>query len=208
MSGFNGRPFKVWSAHRSTKKSLIASSLTELIGKGSAKLGISDANVRVVLEADGTEVDEEDYFSFLPSDATLMLLTPSDKWRPVGLEEAGTDETDYAGHPGAMSERTRQLVHNLKRDVSRIITFSDDDLNMVLAVDVSDLAHELGESSGYAKALQDACQRHLDERQQTAEALDLLRLYHRARTESTYVEPESGAGSKKRRHSPDQSGNV
>ena len=34
---------------------------------------------------DGTEVDEEDYFSFLNSDATLMLLTPADQWRPAGL---------------------------------------------------------------------------------------------------------------------------
>lgn len=158
----------------------------------------------MVLEADGTEVDEEDYFSFLPSDATLMFLIPADKWRPCGLEDLARDETDSAAHAGAMSESTRHLVHNLRRDVSRIITFSNDDLSNVLAVDVAELGRELGESEGYAKALQDACQRHLDERQQTVEALDILRLYHKARTESPYVDPESGASGKKRRHSPDQ----
>jgi hypothetical protein len=54
---------------------------------GCAKLGVSRNDVRVVLEADGTEVDEEDYFSFLNSDATLMLLSPSQQWRPAGLGE-------------------------------------------------------------------------------------------------------------------------
>ena len=52
---------------------------------GCAKLGLPNSGVRVVLEMDGTEVDEEDYFSFLNSDATLMLLTPADQWRPAGL---------------------------------------------------------------------------------------------------------------------------
>ena len=52
---------------------------------GRAKLGLPNSGVRVVLEMDGTEVDEEDYFSFLNSDATLMLLTPADRWRPAGL---------------------------------------------------------------------------------------------------------------------------
>ncbi len=52
---------------------------------GCAKLGLPNSGVHVVLEMDGTEVDEEDYFSFLNSDATLMLLTPADQWRPAGL---------------------------------------------------------------------------------------------------------------------------
>lgn len=47
---------------------------------GCKKLALKEDNVRVVLEADGTEVDEEDYFNFLPSDTTLLFLTNNDKW--------------------------------------------------------------------------------------------------------------------------------
>ena len=48
--------------------------------KGSEKLGIlKDSDVRVVLEEDGSEIDE-DYFSFLPQSVVLQLLTVDEKW--------------------------------------------------------------------------------------------------------------------------------
>ena len=40
--------------------------------------------VRVVLESDGTEVDEEDYFTFLPYNTTMMILRQGEHWRPPG----------------------------------------------------------------------------------------------------------------------------
>lgn len=70
-------------------------------------------------------------------------------------------------------------------------------------VSLAELAHELGESERYSQAVQDACQRHLDERQHTKEAVDLLRLYHEARKVSPYVDTEDSSSGKKRRHSPD-----
>lgn len=73
---------------------------------------------------------------------------------------------------------------------------------MVIQADIQDLIQELGESERYAAALQDACQRHLDDRHQTKEALDLLRLYHHARSISPYV--DTCNRSKKRRNN-DQS---
>ncbi|XP_070186579.1 DNA fragmentation factor subunit alpha-like isoform X2 [Littorina saxatilis] len=202
MSGFAGRPFKVWNADRSIKKSLMAANLAELIDKGRAKLGSPNGDVRVVLEADGTEVDEEDYFSFLNSDATLMLLTPSDKWRPAGLETGGKDEPDTANQGSGLSLHAKQLLSHLKQDVTRIITFSDEDLQNLVGISAADLARELGETERYAHAVQDACQRHLDERQHTKEAVDLLRLYHEARKVSPYVDAPDGGAGKKRRHSP------
>ena len=69
-----------------------------------------------------------------------------------------------------------------------------------------DLAHELSESDRYASAVRDACQRHLDERQKTKEAVDLLRLYHEARKVSPYVDSGDGPSGRKRRHDPQQSG--
>ena len=34
-----------------------------------------------MFEADGTEVDEDDYFQFLPFNTTLMLLGSGDAWK-------------------------------------------------------------------------------------------------------------------------------
>ena len=41
-----------------------------------------DKPVYVVLEEDGTEVDEEEYFQTLPENTLLMLLYVGDKWSP------------------------------------------------------------------------------------------------------------------------------
>lgn len=43
-----------------------------------------DKVVYVVLEEDGTEVDEEEYFQTLPDNTLLMLLHIGDKWTPFG----------------------------------------------------------------------------------------------------------------------------
>ena len=52
---------------------------------GKEKLGIpAEEVIRVVLESDGTEVDEEDYFTFLPYNTTMMFLGHAENWRPPG----------------------------------------------------------------------------------------------------------------------------
>ncbi len=43
-----------------------------------------DMKVYVVLEEDGTEVDEEEYFQTLPENTLLMLLHVGDRWSPFG----------------------------------------------------------------------------------------------------------------------------
>ncbi|XP_041378124.1 DNA fragmentation factor subunit alpha-like [Gigantopelta aegis] len=193
----NPRPFKVWSSDRNNKKSVTASSLEELVKKGKLKLGLPDTeNVRLVLDEDGTEVDEEDYFTFLPHNSTLLMLRPSEKWRPQGSEDFARDEPDFMAMEGVLSERVKQLVLSLQKDVSHIITFSNDDLQQIVDVPTESLSALLQDTESYARALQDSCQRHLDERTQTTEAIDLLRLYHKARQVSPYVENDP---SKKRK---------
>ena len=43
-----------------------------------------DKAVYVVLEEDGTEVDEEEYFQTLPENTLLILLYVGEKWSPFG----------------------------------------------------------------------------------------------------------------------------
>jgi hypothetical protein len=52
---------------------------------GKDRLGLpSTDGVHVVLADDGTEVDDEDYFVFLPHNSTLMILEKTQSWRPEG----------------------------------------------------------------------------------------------------------------------------
>ena len=57
----------------------------------------------------------------------------------------------------------------------------------MIAVSPVYLAQLLCDTETYATAVQEACQRHLDEREQATEAMDLLKLYQKAREQSPYV---------------------
>ena len=58
----------------------MAANLEELVGRGKEKLGYTaNTEVYAVLEEDGTEVDEDDYFQTLPNNTTLMLLYVGDR---------------------------------------------------------------------------------------------------------------------------------
>ena len=60
------RPFKVLDRMRTVKKGLMAETLEELVRSGKEKLSYpEEQEVVVVLEEDGTEVDEDDYFQTL-----------------------------------------------------------------------------------------------------------------------------------------------
>ncbi|XP_060066685.1 DNA fragmentation factor subunit alpha-like [Ylistrum balloti] len=185
------RPFRIWSYDRSVKKGIIASSLHELVQKGREKVGIlPEETVRVVLEEDGTEIDDDDYFLFLPHNTTLMLLTRDQSWAVEGKENrSGLDEPDFmiGGEGQQISERTIELITGLQKDITRLIAFSNEDLQGVIDLSVPALANLLHDTESYAEAVQEACQRHLDERMQTSEAMDLLRLYHTSRQNSNLI---------------------
>lgn len=196
------RPFKIWSFDRNVKKGVIASSLEELVDKSRQRMGIHAAEpVHIVLEEDGTEVDDDDYFLFLPHNTTLMVLTADQRWAMEGKESLpGHDEPDFmvAGEGAEISNRTRELVSSLQRDITRLIAFSNDDLQAVVDMNVPALASLLQDTESYAEAIQEACQRHLDERTQTSEAMDLLRLYHASRQKSTLIIGEDSASKRRK----------
>ncbi|RWS28107.1 uncharacterized protein B4U80_02344 [Leptotrombidium deliense] len=83
------RPFKVWSHDREQRKSVIATSLVDLKLRAAEKLGygICDpSSVKIVLESDGTEIEEEAYFQTSEKDTTFLLLKNNEKWLPGGVE--------------------------------------------------------------------------------------------------------------------------
>ena len=78
------RPFKVVDVTREQRIGLTASSLFELVERARVKFDIGlTVPIRVVLEVDGTEIDDNDYFTTLEPDTPLMILCGEDeKWTP------------------------------------------------------------------------------------------------------------------------------
>ncbi|VEN56796.1 unnamed protein product, partial [Callosobruchus maculatus] len=81
------RPFKLWDGRRSVRKGLVVGSLEELVQRGRDKLGVSVGEpVRLVLESDGTQVEDGEYFRTLPANTILLLLRPGERWLPAGVD--------------------------------------------------------------------------------------------------------------------------
>ena len=93
------RPFKVLDRMRTTKKGLMAGTLEELIRSGKEKLSyIPEQEVVVVLEEDGTEVDEDDYFQTLEDNTELILLHRGDRWSPFISQDVTDGESPESSH--------------------------------------------------------------------------------------------------------------
>ena len=102
------RPFKVLDRLRTTKKGLMAGTLEELIRSGKQKLSyLPEQEVVVVLEEDGTEVDEDDYFQTLEDNTELIFLHSGERWSPF----VSQDVTDN----GAAPEASQRLISILLR---------------------------------------------------------------------------------------------
>ena len=71
------KPYKVQAVGRKDRKGIVAGSLSDLKSIGAAKLGLVRRDLSVYLE-DGTEVDDEEYFSSLPPE-TVFVLVHSEK---------------------------------------------------------------------------------------------------------------------------------
>ena len=74
------KPFKIQDAGKKMGRiGRTASSLKELREKVARKFEI-DTDFRLVLEKDGTEIDDESYFSTLPEQTVLVILRPGQFW--------------------------------------------------------------------------------------------------------------------------------
>lgn len=69
---------------RNIKKAVVASSLEEMKTKSSKKFNKTEQPT-IHLDCDGTEVDDEDYFQTLESNAELIAVFPGEQWMDVSL---------------------------------------------------------------------------------------------------------------------------
>jgi hypothetical protein len=69
---------------RTVEKVLMPENLQDFLTQGKDSVGYSEEeDVYAVLEEDGTEVDEEEYFQLLPSRTRLIVLSTRELWSPV-----------------------------------------------------------------------------------------------------------------------------
>ncbi|XP_041860090.1 DNA fragmentation factor subunit alpha [Melanotaenia boesemani] len=201
------KPCKVCNFTRQKSYGVVVPSLEELKKKGHEFLGFSPGDpVTVVLENDGTIVEDQAYFLCLPSNTKFMLLHDKERWVPVRRIDGGTawmtresvvldtDTVDSTVPPWS------DLAQQLKQDLTSVILMSEADLQILVDAPCSELASALGFQEKKAQNLQETLQKVLDRREEVRQSKELLQLYLKAveKEEQMQGEPsqlvQEGAG--------------
>ncbi|XP_064538002.1 uncharacterized protein Drep3 [Drosophila montana] len=127
----NSKPFKVKDITRNIRKAVVATTLAELRLKVAAKF--QRAQPAIHLDCDGTEIDDEEYFSTLEANAELIAVFPGEQWR---------DPSDYNANMRRSSldaQRLRKLVGKLQQNL-----LNDADLDKLSNMDPNSLADITG----------------------------------------------------------------
>ncbi|XP_049919909.1 DNA fragmentation factor subunit alpha [Epinephelus moara] len=183
------KPCKVCNFTRQKSYGLVVPSLDELKTKGCEFLGFSpDERVTVVLEDDGTIVQDQAYFLCLPLNTKFMLLHEKETWSPARRMDGGTawmardsiilgaDAVDAS----AAASPWWHLAQQLKQDLTSIILMSEEDLQTLVDAPSPELASALGFQQKKAEDLQETMQRVLDRREEERQSKELLQLYLKA----------------------------
>ncbi|EDO33409.1 predicted protein [Nematostella vectensis] len=174
------RPFKVCNSQRSCTIGIVAESFVEMKARGSEKLNIA-RDCRVFLEEDGTEVDDEEYFSFLPDQTKLMLVEPGSSWTSKNegkdlLSLLGT-HVDFTDAPEPDMAR---IAQRMQKDPLFFVSLPEDDLRLAIGFEPAELAAVLDRPEREASYYQETCRQELDRRTELREATELLKLYDKA----------------------------
>lgn len=186
----DGKPCKVCNFTRQKSYGLVVPSLDELKAKGCESLGFTSCSpVTVVLEDDGTIVEDQAYFLCLPINTKFMLLHEKETWSPVRKMDGGTAwmardsmlvEADSVDASSAAVPPWWDLAQQLKADLASIILMSEADLQTLVDVPCPELASALAFPEKKAADLQDTLQRSLDRREEERQSRELLELYLKA----------------------------
>uniref|UniRef100_A0A3Q2YHR3 DNA fragmentation factor, alpha polypeptide n=1 Tax=Hippocampus comes TaxID=109280 RepID=A0A3Q2YHR3_HIPCM len=195
------KPCKVCNFTRQKSYGVVVPSLEELKVKGSEFLGFTPHDpVTVVLEDDGTIVEDEAYFWCLPLNTKFMLLHEKETWSPL-RRDGGTawmardsvmleSDTVDAAHGSAS---WLDLALQLKRDLASIILMCEEDLECLVGVPCPELASALGFQEKKTENLQETLQRVLDRREEERQSKELLQLFLKAAEKEDGQPQEGGA---------------
>ncbi|KAL3277016.1 hypothetical protein HHI36_012378 [Cryptolaemus montrouzieri] len=181
MEGNNqGKPFKITNSSRDTRKGVVALSLEDLCSKVNEKLNI-EGNITIVLESDGTEIDDEEYFATLEPHTSLMILTKDEKWSAVSTPyHISVDQIDNA----KCGPELAGLVGKLKQNLCNVSLLGGAELEMLSDMDPDSITDITFPDKIFLEQLKEASGRFLTEKRQAKDAMDLLRLYQEKHSET------------------------
>lgn len=187
------KPFKITDSKREVRKGLVANTLKELAGKIVEKFSGTDDLITIVLEGDGTEIDDEEYFATLEAHTSLMVLKKDERWSPTAPPcRISVDQLDDATGGADLAGLVGKLKHNL----CHVSLLGGAELELLSDMDPESIADITFPDRIFLEQLKEASGRFLSEKRQAKDALELLRMYQESeKTSATPAAPAATADS-------------
>eukprot|EP00088_Acartia_fossae_P002768 TRINITY_DN11145_c0_g1_i1.p1 TRINITY_DN11145_c0_g1~~TRINITY_DN11145_c0_g1_i1.p1 ORF type:complete len:190 (+),score=46.94 TRINITY_DN11145_c0_g1_i1:42-611(+) len=168
------KPFKILNRDRSAKKGIVVESLEDLFVKGRSRFGYPEnQKMQLLLEEDGTEIEDDEYLFSLPDNTLMVLIYDGDRWSGVN----GADEVD--SKPQSVLTKLEDILVKLEQNPSRIALLSEPDLELLVDLDIHASYQGFHRfSSDFLKEVQRAAENHMIEKGQLRDTIGLLELYH------------------------------
>lgn len=164
---------------RTMKKGLMVQDLADLKQKGKNKFDYPpEQEVIVVLDEDGTEVEDDDYLLCLPDQTTLVLLFSGDRWN-----DCNQDEVDTMQNP---STRVANILLRLENSPGSIALLSELDLELLADIDTDHSQFQRFDVK-FLNDIKQAADIHIIEKSKIRDTLDLLQIYHNATKQTTDI---------------------
>ncbi|XP_046851952.1 cell death activator CIDE-3-like [Xenia sp. Carnegie-2017] len=161
------RPFKICSMSRDNRKGIVCSSLEELKCLSRSRLGLNE-DCRVYLECDGTEVDSEEYFQFLPPQTLFLVANSNEHWEPgdsnsgkkldngrITESQESYSGTDKVDGPVRLSSSLQQRI---LKDPLFFVSMSTEDLELISEFGMENLPNQMNISMDRARLIYDNCE--------------------------------------------------
>lgn len=135
------RPLKVWSADREKRYGIVVDTYENLKIKAAEKLGVIFNNdIRLVLEEDGTLVDES-YWEHLKDHTRVMLLEPTDIWRPATLWPPMKNDPNIDFVDGNSGEQlsSEKLFEKLQQNPAIMVLLKLSEMEMIKDADLDEI---------------------------------------------------------------------
>jgi len=176
-----GKAVRVWSADRLQRHGVVAQGWGDLRAKARLKLGLGDQPFKLVLEADGTEVDAAFWESVAPHER-LVAVVAGGAWQPPPCPVprvlcVDDDQTDAAHSP---HEQTIRMFVELQNNPAALAMLSLDNLELIKDFDVDQLLKQqhskLGLNKQMCKNIQELSIDLYVKRRSDKEAMDFIDL--------------------------------
>ncbi|XP_018022038.1 uncharacterized protein LOC108678190 [Hyalella azteca] len=181
------KPVRVWSCDRKLRYGIVADSWKQLQEKIDLKFSLGGKNFSVVLEEDGTLVDET-FWEAVEAQKRLMVVQEHECWVPApvpipnflsGMQDLPIDSSDTTDAAPAVAHHTIHMFIELQNNPAALALLNLDNLELIKDIDLDEILNSEGSyglDKEFCKKIQDMSIELYVKRRTESQAMEYIEL--------------------------------